>query len=400
MLRGAIARAALCGQSVRVRLDGGKANVAERGPAMVHVHPTARLRTSPFWESAIAEGMVSASVYNHMLMPTGYGDPEAEYWRLIEGVSQWDVGVERQVQLKGRDAGRLAQMLSARDLSNCQPGQGKYVPMCNHRGTIINDPVLLKHDDDLYWLSIADNDLALFAGCLAAERGLDVEIGEPDVSPMALQGPKAEDVVASVMGDWVRDLKYFWFRDAEVEGIPVTVQRSGWSKQGGFEIYLKDGRKGSQLWDIFKEAGRPWGIGPGAPATAERTESGLVSVGGDTDGETNPFEIRMHKYVTLGVPDDTVGIAALRRIAEEGPRRHQLGLVLEGDEPAPLAFRHEDIVVGVDRVGVMTNCVWSPRMKANIGYALIGVAQQAGDAVQVLRPKGQVSARLVPLPFL
>ncbi len=367
---------------------------------MVAVFPTARLRTSPFYEATLAEGMASASIYNRMIMPTTYGDPEAEYWRLIEGVSQWDVGVERQVQLKGPDAGRLAQILTVRDVSNCKPGQGKYAPICNHRATVINDPILLKHADDLYWFSIADSDIWLWANAIVAERRLDVLVSEPDVSPMALQGPKAEDVVASVIGDWVRGLKYFWFRDAEIEGIPVTVQRSGWSKQGGFEIYLRDGRHGTRLWNIFKEAGQPHGIGPGAPTSAERTESGLLSVGGDTDADTNPFEVRLGKYVNLDVPDDTLGIAALRRIAAEGPRRHQLGLILDGSSPAPLGFAHEAIRLRGANVGVMTNCVWSPRLKANIGYALVAVEAQAGDMVEIMRPAGVTAARLVELPFL
>lgn len=367
---------------------------------MFNVFPTARLRPSPFYASAVAEGMTAASIYNRMIMPTSYGDPEAEYWRLINGVSQWDVGVERQVQLKGPDAGRLAQILSPRDLSTCKVGQGKYVPLCNHRGTIINDPILLKLADDLYWLSIADSDIWFWASAIAAERGLDVQVSEPDVSPMALQGPKAEEVVAHVLGDWVRDLKYFWFRETEINGIPVAVQRSGWSKQGGFEIYLKDGSRGTELWNIFKEAGQPWDIGPGAPATAERTESGLVSVGGDTDDMTNPFEVRLGKYVDLDVADDVVGIAALRRIKAEGVKRHQLGLLLEGEKPAPLGFRREDILRNGQRIGMMTNCIWSPRMKANIGYALIDAGVPAGEIVQVQRDQGPVAAKLVELPFL
>lgn len=367
---------------------------------MVAVFPTARLRISPFYASALAEGMTAASIYNRMIMPTSYGDPEAEYWRLIEGVSQWDVGVERQVQLKGPDAGRLAQILSPRDLSTCQVGQGKYVPLCNHRGTIINDPILLKLADDLFWLSIADSDIWLWAGAIAAERGLNVEISEPDVSPMALQGPTAENVVAHVLGDWVRGLKYFWFRETEIAGIPIAVQRSGWSKQGGFEIYLRDGTRGTELWNIFNEAGKPWDIGPGSPATAERTESGLVSVGGDTDEVTNPFEVRLDKYVDLDVADDVVGIQALRRIKAEGVQRHQLGLVLDGGQPAPLGFRREAIMHGERPVGMMTNCVWSPRMRTNIGYALIRADVEVGEVVQVLRDTGPVSARLVPLPFL
>jgi aminomethyltransferase len=362
--------------------------------------PTTRIRPSPFFEAAVAEGMVAANVYNRMIMPTSYGDPEGEYWRLIKGVSQWDVGVERQVQLKGRDAGKLAQILCPRDLSRCAIGQGKYVTLCNHRGTLINDPILLKLADDLYWLSIADSDIWYWAGAIAAERGFSVDVSEPDVSPMALQGPKAEDVVAHVMGDWVRSLKYFWFREAEIEGIPVAVQRSGWSKQGGFEIYLRDGSKGTTLWNIFKEAGKPWGIGPGAPATPERVESGLVSVGGDTDDDTNPFEVRLGKYVDLDVPDDVVGIAALRRIRAEGVRRHQLGLILEGDAPLPFGYRYLDVVHQGSVIGRMTNGVWSPRMKANIGFCLVDSAVAAGETVTIQRPSGPVGARLVELPFL
>jgi glycine cleavage system aminomethyltransferase T len=367
---------------------------------MFSFSPTARVRPSPFFDSAVAEGMVAANVYNRMIMPTSYGKPEEEYWRLINGVSQWDVGVERQVQLKGPDAGKLAQILSPRDLSTCKHGQGKYVPLCNHRGTVINDPILLKHADDLYWLSIADSDIWFWASAIAAERGLNVEISEPDVSPMALQGPKAEDVVAHVMGDWVRNLKYFWFKEATIEGIPVAVQRSGWSKQGGFEIYLKDGSKGTKLWNIFKEAGQAWGIGPGAPATPERVESGLVSVGGDTDDDTNPFEVRLGKYVDLDVPDNVIGIEALRRIKAEGIKRHQLGVILEGEKPAPLGVHLEDIAHGGVTIGKVTNCVWSPRLKANIGFALIASSVTVGQTVTIQRASGPTSARLVELPFL
>jgi len=367
---------------------------------MFSIFPNARLKASPFYESTVAEGLAAASIYNGMIMPTSYGDPEAEYWRIIEGVSQWDVGVERQVQLKGPDAGKLAQILSPRDISKCKVGQGKYIPLCNHNGILINDPIMLKLADDLYWFSIADSDIWFWARAIAAERGLDVEVSDPDVSPMAIQGPKGEDVVASVMGDWVRDLKYFWFKESEIEGIPIAVQRSGWSKQGGFEIYLRDASKGTQLWNIFKEAGQPYGIGPGAPATPERTESGLVSFGGDTDKTTNPFEVRLGGYVDLYVGDDVIGIQALCKIMEEGPKRHQLGLKLEGDELAPLGFSWEEIHMNGNKVGDMTNCVWSFRLKQNIGYALISVDAKPGDTVELKRSSGSVSAELCKLPFL
>jgi aminomethyltransferase len=171
---------------------------------MFSIFPSARLRPSPFFEATVADGVTSFTTYNHMLMPTGFGKPEEEYWRIINGASMWDVAVERQVQLKGPDAGKLAQILSPRDLSKCVMGQGKYVALCNHHGVLINDPILLKLADDLYWFSIADSNIWFWAQAIAAERGLDVEISEPDVSPLAVQGPKAEAVIASMFGDWVK----------------------------------------------------------------------------------------------------------------------------------------------------------------------------------------------------
>jgi aminomethyltransferase len=367
---------------------------------MFGITPSARLRPSPFYEATLQDGVTAFTTYNHMLMPTSFGHPKEEYWQLLNGVSQWDVACERQVQLQGPDAGRLAQILTARDLRNCKVGQGKYVPLCNHAGILINDPILLKLDEDLYWLSIADSNIWFWARAIAAERGLNVRVSEPDVSPLAVQGPKAEDVVASICGDWVRSLKYFWFRDTTIGGIPLTVARSGWSKQGGFELYLKDGTQGTKLWNIVKEAGKPWGIRPGNPNFCERVESGLLSYGGDTDDRTNPLEVRMDKYVDLDTPDDVIGIEALRRIRAQGPQRHQLGVTLQGDEPAALGFRWHSIRQGGREVGHMTNCVWSYRLKRNIGFALISTRCNVGDQVEVLKEGRPIGAVLQALPFI
>ncbi len=367
---------------------------------MFGITPSARLRPSPYYEATLAEGVCAFTTYNHMLMPTSYGKPLEEYWRLINGVSQWDVAVERQVQLRGPDAGRLAQILAPRDLSKCKVGQGKYVPLVNHQGVLINDPICLKLADDLYWLSIADSNIWFWASAIAAERGLRVEVSEPDVSPMAIQGPKAEDVVAHLCGDWVRGLKYFWFREFDLGGIPLVVARSGWSKQGGFELYLRDGSQGTKLWNLVKEAGQPWGIGPGNPNWSERVESGLISFGGDTDGQTNPYEVRMGKYVDLHVPDDTVGIQALRRISAEGPKRHSLGIILDAGDPVSPGFSWNPIYKDGVKVGDLTNCIFSIRVQKNLGFALISRECVVGDRVQALVGGVMQSGVLTELPFV
>ncbi len=367
---------------------------------MFGITPSARLRPSPYYEATLAEGVCAFTTYNQMLMPTSYGKPLEEYWRLINGVSQWDVAVERQVQLRGPDAGRLAQILAPRDLSKCKVGQGKYVPLVNHQGVLINDPICLKLADDLYWLSIADSNIWFWASAIAAERGLRVEVSEPDVSPLAIQGPKAEDVVAHLCGDWVRGLKYFWFREFDLGGIPLVVARSGWSKQGGFELYLRDGSQGTKLWNLVKEAGQPWGIGPGNPNWSERVESGLISFGGDTDGQTNPYEVRMGKYVDLHVPDDTVGIQALRRISAEGPKRHSLGIILDAGDPVSPGFSWNPIYKDGVKVGDLTNCIFSIRVQKNLGFALISRDCVVGDRVHSMVGGVMQSGVLTELPFV
>ncbi len=366
---------------------------------MITITPTTRIRTSPYFDAAVAAGAVSMVPYNRMLMPTFYGDAEAEYRRLTEGVAMWDVACERQIQLRGADARRLAQILSTRDISKCAEGQGRYVALCNHRGTIINDPVLMMIEEDCYWFSIADSDVGFWASAIAAERGLDVEVSEPDVSPLAIQGPLAEDVVASLFGDWVRQLRYFGFADAALEGIPLKVARSGWSKQGGFELYLMDGTRGVELWNLVEEAGRPWGIGPGCPNLSERVENGLLSWGGDTDADTNPFEVRLGRFVDLDVPDDVIGITALRRIAAEGFKRHQLGIVLDGDDPQPIHGQWYDVIRDGEQVGHMTNGTWSYKLERNIGFGLLSVTCAIGDRIHIVKSGTVVGGTVTDLPF-
>jgi glycine cleavage system aminomethyltransferase T len=352
-----------------------------------HIGIGPNLRKSAYFDATVRDGVRSFSVYNHMLIPGHFGEPEAEYDRLMRGVAMWDVGAQRQVQLQGRDSGKLAQYLTPRNLSKTKIGQGRYVPLCDHDGWLINDPVLLKLDEDRYWLSAADSDIHLWAA---------------DVSPLAIQGPLAEDVVAKLFGEHIRDFKYFGFAQTELDGIALVLARSGWSKQGGFELYLQDSDHGTTLWDKVKAAGQDFGIGPGAPNDTERLESGLISYGADMRLQThraNPFEMGMGALVDLTGGHDFVGKHALAQVAKAGAKRTRVGLVIKGT-PTPPGHQVPLLFNGAE-VGFVSEFAYSKRVDQTIGVGLMradlaGTDQPLGVAVGPM----EYSAALSPIPFV
>ncbi len=363
-----------------------------------------RIRQSPFYQRTVAAGMTDLTVYNKMILPVSYGDPAAEYDRLINHVALWDVAAERQVQISGPDADACVQYLTARDISGMRIGQGRYVAMCDWDGRILNDPVLLKLSGDRYWFSIADNQMQLWCQAVAAERGFDVTVTEPDVSPLAIQGPKATSLAIDLFGSVAKQLRIFGFVETTLDGIPLVLCRSGWSKQGGFELFLQDGSKGGELWDRLMEAGEKYSIGPGAPNSVERVESGLLSWGGDTTPDSNPFEAGMSRYVDVDTPVEYIGKAALQAVASAGAARRLTGLEIDlpadANQAWPIAERSW-VWLDDQAVGTLSAMVYSPRLQKTIGLAQIAspVCDQP-QSVSVQGPQGFVSAHIVELPFL
>ncbi len=356
------------------------------------------LRKSPFFDATVEDGVASLTIYNHMVTPAHFGDPLNEYHNLINNVVMWDVAVERQVEMAGPDAEALARYLTPRNISGIEVGQGKYVPICNHDGVLINDPVLQRLSDDCFWLSIADSDVLLWAGAIAAERGLEVRVTEPDASPLGVQGPRAPEVVADLFGDWVLELKYFWHRQTDLDGIPILLARSGWSKQGGYELYLRDGSRGTDLWNRVKEAGAPYGIVPGVPSDIERTESGLLSYGADARFGANPFEVGLGQFVDLERDDEFVGKAALKKIVDEGIRRRRVGFFLSGEMIRGIEHPHR-VFLGEDVVGVVTEAIYSPRLEQNIALGLLETEiadDQQGLEVDIGEPHRQATVSALP----
>jgi glycine cleavage system T protein len=361
----------------------------------------ARIRRSPFFEATQQWGCKSYTVYNHMLLPSYYDDPIKEYWKLIEGVTLWDVAVERQVEITGPDAFAFTNMLTPRDLSRCKVGQAKYVLITDANGGIINDPVLLRLGENHFWLALADSDVLLWAKGVALGSGMRVQIREPDVSPLQIQGPKSKDVMERLFAREILELPYYHFVEKELDGIPLVVTRTGWTGEIGYEIYLRDGSRGVALWEKIMEAGKPFGIAPTGPSDIRRIEAGILNYGVDMTLETNPYELDLERLMELNTKTDFIGMEALRRIQAEGVKRKLVGIELDG---APLDLNLTRWPVSLDGgpIGQVTSAVFSPRLKKNIGYATVPVEHAAmGNSLNVEIPEhGTRRATVTARPFV
>jgi len=361
----------------------------------------ARLRRSPFFEATQRYGARGYTVYNHMLFPICFADLEEEYWHLVNHVTMWDVSVERQVEITGPDALAFTNMLTPRDLSRCEIGQGKYVVITAEDGGIINDPVLLRLGENHFWLALADSDVLLWARGLAYSSGLKVEVAEPDVSPIQIQGPKASAVVGALFGERALALRYYFFIETELDGMPLVVTRTGWTAEVGFEIYLRDGRRGDELWERVMQAGKPHGIRPTGPSDIRRIEAGILNWGADITLADNVYEAGLGWLVDEGKEAGYVGRRALDRIRQGGPKRKLVGIEIAGDR---LGFNYTKWRVERDGepVGQVTSAIWSPRLSKNIGYAMVQSEHAGlGSPLEVAVPgEGARSARVVQKPFI
>jgi dimethylsulfoniopropionate demethylase len=361
-----------------------------------------RNRRTPYTDSVEKLGVSGYSIVNHTLLPKSFQKTvEEDYWHLKEHVQLWDVGCQRQVELRGPDAARLAQWMTPRDLRSMSTGQCFYAPLIDHRAGLLNDPVVIKRAEDWFWFSIADSDVLLWAKGLALGRGLDVEVDEPDVWPLAVQGPKAEECVARVFGEKVRSAKYFEFVEGDFSGHRLVVARSGYSKQGGFEIYLDDSALGEALWGALWEAGLDLGIAPGCPNLIERIEGGLLSYGNEMTRENNPLEINLDRFCHLGGEFDYIGREALESIAQAGPSQRMRGVLIDGG-PCPPCGKPWPVFADGRKVGQITSAIWSPFFEKNVGLSLIKQeAWNPGAAIAVEMPNGDVqSGVVVELPFM
>ncbi|MDC0353095.1 glycine cleavage system protein T [Candidatus Pelagibacter sp.] len=359
-----------------------------------------QIRKSPYFDSTVKWGATGFSVYNHMYIPRDFGSPEQNFWNLIEKSILCDVAVERQVEITGPDAYKFTQLLTPRDLSKLAVGQCKYVLITNNEGGILNDPVLLRLDENHFWLSLADSDVLLWAQGVAVNSGLNVQIKEPDVSPLQLQGPTSGEIMIKLFGEDIKDLKYYWLREYNLDGIPLIVSRTGWSSELGYEIYLRDGSKGNQLYEKIMEAGKEYGLQPGHTSTIRRIEGGMLSYHADADINTNPFELGLDRLVNLDSDTNFIGKEALKKIKHNGITRKQVGIEIDckplsGPNTTFWELKKDNV-----NIGKVTSAVYSPRLKKNIALAMVSVEQsEKGNELKVNTNDGIFDCKIVEKPF-
>ena len=359
-----------------------------------------QIRKSPYFDATVKWGATGFSVYNHMYIPRDFGSPEQNFWNLIEKSILCDVAVERQVEITGPDAYKFTQLLTPRDLSKLSVGQCKYVLIVNNDGGILNDPVLLRLAENHFWLSLADSDVLLWAQGVAINSGLDVKISEPDVSPLQLQGPTSQEIMVKLFGEEIRNLKYYWLREYELDGIPLIVSRTGWSSELGYEIYLRDGSRGNELYEKIMDAGKEHGIQPGHTSSIRRIEGGMLSYHADADIHTNPFELGFDRLVNLDTDINFIGKEALKKIKQEGIKRKQVGLILDCDPLSGPNTTFWPIEKDGKTVGKVTSAVYSPRLQKNIALAMIEISHsELGNQLDIETHEGKYSATIVEKPF-
>ena len=359
-----------------------------------------QIRKSPYFDSTVKWGATGFSVYNHMYIPRDFGSPEQNFWNLIEKAILCDVAVERQVEITGPDAYKFTQLLTPRDLSKLAVGQCKYVLITNNEGGILNDPVLLRLDENHFWLSLADSDVLLWAQGVAVNSGLNVQIKEPDVSPLQLQGPTSGEIMIKLFGEDIKDLKYYWLREYNLDGIPLIISRTGWSSELGYEIYLRDGSKGNQLYEKIMDAGKEYGLQPGHTSTIRRIEGGMLSYHADADINTNPFELGLDRLVNLDSDTNFIGKEALKKIKHNGITRKQVGVEIDckplsGPNTTFWELKKDNV-----NIGKVTSAVYSPRLKKNIALAMVSVEQsEKGNELKVNTNDGIFDCKIVEKPF-
>ena len=359
-----------------------------------------RLRGTPYTSRIEKQGVTAYTIYNHMLLPAAFGTLEDSYHHLKEHVQVWDVAAERQVEISGKDSAKLVQLMTCRDLSKSKDGRCYYCPIIDDSGGLINDPVVLRLNENKWWVSLADSDVILFAKGLAIGNKFDVKIIEPDVDIMAVQGPKSFNLMEKVFGDKIVNLKFFGFDYFEFGGDKHLIARSGWSKQGGYEIYVEHNDSGLKLYDHLFEIGKEFNVKPGCPNLIERIESGLLSYGNDMDNGDNPYECGFDKYINIDSDVDFLGKEKLKQIKSDGIKKKLMGVKFDTDKIS-LTGSLDLTDQNNKTIGELRSACYSPHFKKVIGIAMMKKDHWNTDQdVKARINRQNCTGKVCDLPFI
>ncbi len=334
-----------------------------------YISKSRRVRSTPFTKKIEEQGVKSYTVYNHMLLPTSFSNVDDEYLHLKKDVQIWDVSVQREIEISGKDAHQLVQLMTCRDISKSKVGSCYYVPLIDSNGGMVNDPLIYKLEDNIWRVCIADSDVLLYAKGIAAGKKLNVKIFEANIDTLAVQGPKSFKLMEDVFGKKITELKFFKYDYFKFRNNKFLISRSGFSKQGGYEIHVEDVKAGLELYDYFFEVGKKYNVKPGAPNHAERIEGGLLSYGNDMLISDNPFECGFEKQVHLTTDVEFLGKDSLKKILNSGIKRKLMGIKINSDilnlNSVDLFNKKKQII------GDLRSVAFSPFFKKIVGIAMI-----------------------------
>ena len=334
-----------------------------------YISKSRRVRSTPFTKKIEEQGVKSYTVYNHMLLPTSFSNVDEEYLHLKKDVQLWDVSVQREIEISGKDAHQLVQLMTCRDLSKSKVGSCYYVPLIDSNGGMVNDPLIYKLEDNIWRVCIADSDVLLYAKGIAAGKKLNVKIFEANIDTLAVQGPKSFKLMEDVFGKEITELKFFKYNFFKFKNNKFLISRSGFSKQGGYEIHVENVKAGLELYDYFFELGKKYNIKPGAPNHAERIEGGLLSYGNDMLISDNPFECGFDKIVNLNNNVEFIGKDSLKKILERGIKKKLMGVKINSDKLNSTSMN----LLGKKKeiIGDLRSAAFSPTFKKIVGIAMI-----------------------------
>lgn len=361
----------------------------------------ARIRKSPYYNSTRKHGAKSFTIYNHMYMPTAYAGNDAEYHSLTNDVTMWDVAAERQIEIKGPDAYEFVRRLTPRNLEKCELGRCMYILLTDHKGGVVNDAVLLRLADDQFWISPGDSDVLLWIQGVAVNSPLDVEVFEPDASPLQIGGPKAPMLIDKLFKGAHNDLRFYRAQETSLNGIPMIIARTGWSGEISYELYLRDHKRGNELWELVRDAGQEFNIAPAAPNTTRSIEGGLLSYASDITRDDSPYTIDLGRLVDVDQEMNFVGKAALKKIKQAGAARKLVGIFIDGEAIKAPPEQRWCITNDGKKTGYVSRCIYSPRVESNIGFANVPTELSAiGTSLTVKAPWGDLTATVCDFPWI